>query len=670
MNQSPNWNFPDNNYDRPNGFDTGDMETFKRDPVSHFAREICQNSIDAHLEGNTKPVRIEFKTFFIHNSKIPGILDLKSEMNICKNYVASLNTNKDAKTADEIVKSIDGDINHRIRCLRVSDFNTTGLYGSKSHEITEPFYSLTKGSGISSKGDGMAGSKGIGKYAAFVISKTNTVFYSTHALRPDDNTVEDAYLGVSKLCSRPKDEDTLYTTGNGFYGIGIQNYPVTEQLYLDPQFHRDENEYGTDLYIVGFNEKNGWKKDIIKKVLESFIIAIIKGSLEVNVDGIEINRLTLAHHVDEIRNQSSPSTIEKSIIAQFDIFSNLSDESVHSKNINILGDNVSLFAKTYSKEDAIYATGKCTRIRYPYMKIDDKSLPVMVPISAICVIENNNINKLLRNIENPQHTNWEENRVKDDAILFKKVKEILNQLKEETNKFVADIIGQNTSDSTDFIGAGDYLPDEEIIEGKGDDDGKDGNSSISKENILISTPKRRDYHIAGARAESPDGKGDPSTIRAFGEPTDDGSFEGTPIKQGGNSEPNPLPPEPHPEPKPDPEDILIYGEGFKPYKRNIISKNMRFRCMKPTNNNGSYDILFSANSTEKDCEIRIYSIGDSNDMKKITIESASTNGKDIETKLGRIVHFPIEQGKTYKISCKLDNDEMFASKVEMYAYQE
>ena len=57
------WRFPGNNYLQEQGIDTPDMETFAQDPIASLARESCQNSIDARIQGKT--ARIEFKTFDI-----------------------------------------------------------------------------------------------------------------------------------------------------------------------------------------------------------------------------------------------------------------------------------------------------------------------------------------------------------------------------------------------------------------------------------------------------------------------------------------------------------------------------------------------------------------------------------------------------------------------------
>ena len=53
--------------------------------------------------------------------------------------------------------------------LRISDFNTSGLLGSKE-EINTDWTNLTKSSGASDKKGTAGGSYGIGKYAPFACS--------------------------------------------------------------------------------------------------------------------------------------------------------------------------------------------------------------------------------------------------------------------------------------------------------------------------------------------------------------------------------------------------------------------------------------------------------------------------------------------------------------------
>ena len=112
------------------------------------------------------------------------------------------------------------------------------------------------------------------------MSTTNTVFYSTKAY--DDSM---GFIGISKLRSVPMPEidEDLMTLGIGYYGKNKKNFPVSEELNLDKSFKRKEKQYGTDVYLIGFNEDKAWKTDIIAKVLESFMVAIMNGDLEVKV---------------------------------------------------------------------------------------------------------------------------------------------------------------------------------------------------------------------------------------------------------------------------------------------------------------------------------------------------------------------------------------------------
>ena len=151
------WRFVGNNYATETGLDTADMETFKKDPISSLAREICQNSIDARA-GKDKVI-IEFHSFEINKSDIPGRDRIEKEMISCEEYQNRRKNTKDKDQLERMIKEVGRD---RIQCLRISDYNTTGLLGVASREET-PFYLLTKGSGLSNKIGTSGGSKGIGK---------------------------------------------------------------------------------------------------------------------------------------------------------------------------------------------------------------------------------------------------------------------------------------------------------------------------------------------------------------------------------------------------------------------------------------------------------------------------------------------------------------------------
>ncbi len=169
----PKWKFIENNYGNDNGLDSTDMETFKKDPIASLARESCQNSIDA--QKNENAVLIQFKVFYMNTKDIPGINDLINEITECRN--SNIEGSRQYIQFNNMLEYLK---NKSIPCLRISDFNTKGLEGVQSNSRDKAFYRLTKGNGQTTKENGInGGSKGIGKFASFVNSQIQTVFYST-----------------------------------------------------------------------------------------------------------------------------------------------------------------------------------------------------------------------------------------------------------------------------------------------------------------------------------------------------------------------------------------------------------------------------------------------------------------------------------------------------------
>ena len=364
------WRFTGNNFHPESGLETNDMSIFKKDPIGSLARESCQNSIDAKRK-EEKCVKVTFQSFKISRDSIPGIDRVEEEINSCYNY-QTLQANKEAlqRMADKIRKP-------EIECLRISDDNTTGL--KKVNSLDGSFYLLTKGNGITNKEGVTGGSTGVGKFASFVVSDFNTVFYST---KNEDG--EEGFLGISKLCSTIYDEDTgERTDGIGYYSKDYRGFPINEQLKIEPGYTRTNP--GTDIYILGFNYTTSWKSEIVMKVLDSFMVAIVRGELEVEIDDISLNENT----VESIIEDSNLVTVKNysKIKSQYIL---LKDESI-SKTIIDMGKygTAELRLKSYMKDEAHLASYECVMVRYPYMKITCLKNITQVPFSAMCIIDNN-----------------------------------------------------------------------------------------------------------------------------------------------------------------------------------------------------------------------------------------------------------------------------------------
>lgn len=95
------------------------------------------------------------------------------------------------------------------------------------------------------------------------------------------------------------------------------------------------------------------------------------------------------------------------------------------------------------------------------MKIKMSDNLSKLPFSAMCIIGDNEINSLLRDVENPQHTDWEFNRLNDDKPLKKKTRNAERLLREEIRKFVTEVMLADSSEKTDVLGAGEFLPSTE-----------------------------------------------------------------------------------------------------------------------------------------------------------------------------------------------------------------
>ena len=278
FNLSPKWNFPSNNHSQIIGIADSGVEMFKGTPIKSLAREICQNSLDARLD-NAHPARLEFETFTINPKTIPDSSNLEDAFERSRDFWKI----QDSTQARNFFKRALKDMNaNTIKCLRISDFNTSGLTGSRD-EYNSPWCNLTKSSGASNKSGSNGGSFGIGKFAPFACSSLRTVFYSTYDV---DNI--SASQGVARLTTfKNKKKET--TQGIGFYGCD-KNSPMYNQYSLNPNYTRPEKCTGTDIFIAGFTGETGWEHQMVASILDGFLYAIYTGSLVVDVDGITINK--------------------------------------------------------------------------------------------------------------------------------------------------------------------------------------------------------------------------------------------------------------------------------------------------------------------------------------------------------------------------------------------
>lgn len=383
------WVFPSNNYGQINGIADSGVETFRGTPIRSLAREICQNSLDATL-GNGQPATVSFTTFQITTDDVPGIADLKDAFQRGLDFWKLQSSDKAKNFFSGAIRVAN---KPTVTCLRISDFNTTGLTGS-SELYNSPWCNLIKSTGASDKSSSSGGSFGIGKFAPFACSSFRTVFYSTI-----DKEGNAAHQGVSRLTSFKMSDDDI-CQGVGYYG-GDKCSPLFTAFSLDPSFARNLGNSGTDIFVIAFDYDDSWKSDLIVSVLDSFLLAVYQKKLIVEVDGTIIDHSSLPALIAEYTPK-----FEENADKYYAVLT-APEEKAKTFDTDILGmGNVTLKMMI---EPGMHR--KCAMVRKTGMKIMDRDgISSTIPFVGVLFVEGDKLNEYLRSLENPQHTKWEPER--------------------------------------------------------------------------------------------------------------------------------------------------------------------------------------------------------------------------------------------------------------------
>ena len=165
--------------------DTGgeDSDQFPNDPINNLAREIIQNSLDARKDD--APAVVEFHLFTTPTEDFPGLDSMVDYiMRLHSQKTAAKNASPKEITAVKNFMTALGYANKtgKIAWLRISDFNTTGLWGSSTPaNKNTAWHAFIHGVGKNQKGEKSGGSKGQGKRAIFVNSSLKTMLVSTYS---------------------------------------------------------------------------------------------------------------------------------------------------------------------------------------------------------------------------------------------------------------------------------------------------------------------------------------------------------------------------------------------------------------------------------------------------------------------------------------------------------
>lgn len=460
------WNFPSVERISINGFNNIGEE-FKDNPIPALAKEICQNSLDTKFikeyTNNEKTIKVAFNEFWIDSESIPGYEEFVEVFE--KEYEFNNNFYKNDRDVPNFYKNgIEVLKNSKIRCLRIADYNTTGLTGS-NEKHSSPWCNLTKNSGVSDKPEGSGGSKGKGKFASFICSSLYTVFYSTYA-----RDGLKASCGIARLSGYDLEDGTT-ALGEGYYESDEELFRIPELLNLEDSYPR--TEYGTDVYIIGFkDDTENWKKKIIASVIDNFFLSVFNDDLEIDICHGEyvLNHSNIEEYLqdEEIKKELSQGTSY-----YYEILKNEKNDVV-SEQFSLFSENDLILKLRIDDKNDRYTSNTVAVIRSTGMKIlDIKYLPRLGCYHGILEMTGSKANDYFRKLENATHNNWSYFRKKEAKVTIDKLYEFVRET-------IRKKLTSSIKDEIDAEGMSELLPDDELF---GDNNKKEeslNNELISK----------------------------------------------------------------------------------------------------------------------------------------------------------------------------------------------
>lgn len=642
------WRFPLNDGGQMNGINANYDAKFKSSRIPSLAREICQNSLDAKNKtlGDSKPVIIEFVSFKVKNEKFPMRDNFKEYLDDCYNYWLKKGQENEIIALDHARKCLD---KGEIHFLRISDFNTTGVMRQSAENGWD---NLVRSSGSSNKADGAGGSYGLGKAAPFACSDLKTVFYSTFTLEN-----EHLHQGVAHFATFEGKDGTEYQSV-GYYCEG-KNNPIEEELNIDSSFSRGNSNYGTDIYIAGFFEEDDeWVDELLSAVVDNFLFAVFQGELEVRANGKVLNKNNLKKFIE-----GNKKKVEKE-----DLFYNVltkTEPDVHHKKCNFNGmGNIDIWII----ENDPNCNRKVKMIRKNGMAICDWNHFKNVPFAGICWISGQELNKRLRKLENPEHTEW-----KSDNLPTKKERDeanrLLKALRKEIKNYIEELFKSTQTKDMDIAGLGGILPDElEISDKAGTDKGENISETpqpaqfatqiditAEEEPPIIPSGADNDNNSNEYADESAiDGGENPSA--GLENSTDDkvsggngsgSSGDGIEIRPGTNTT------------------NTACGGKEKSAKKNSISlSSARVICLNPTR--GIYRLIATPKESVNNAELEI-SLSAETDNFPAKIISAECDNKTLSIKENTVLGLQFNKDKKFVMDVVLDTD--FYCSLEVKAYE-
>lgn len=417
------WNWPLNQGGSIEGFNAQGTNYFKAQPMPSLTRESIQNSLDAkdQAKGPKEPVKVTFKVFELPTNQVPGKDILLQHLVLSKKAVENDAEVKFFKKSIELLRQ------KSITILKISDYGTTGLRGIDKSGLEWESLVLANGQNFKSSNTA-GGSFGSGKDAMLALSQLRTIFYATC-----NNEGGKAVEGVAKLVTHsgenakqnPSDDDYRAT---GFFR-NDDRQPITDET-LFPKFF-DRNKNGTDIFVFGFKKTDDWASEIVRSLLENFLVAIKSGLLVVEVgEKTKVNDKTIDQLVDEYYPKDA--YIERQFA---DTYLPMAENGVQVSVDGFEGIGLELFLrkdKHYNKRVDMYRDNGM-KIKY-FNRFDS-----FVNFAGVAIIKSVKLNEYLRKLEPPVHNDWQVMRAETPTHAKQVIRSIRSAIQSEVSKLAGDL---------------------------------------------------------------------------------------------------------------------------------------------------------------------------------------------------------------------------------------
>ena len=415
---------------------------FRNKPYKSIAREVIQNSLDAR-DDSEKPVKVLFEAVSLEKG---GALLKGLEHVFHRDLEALWSQDKVVtflETGRELLQQ------EKIPCLKISDYNTTGITIGKLKKLF---------AGDTDDDVESGGSFGIGNYAAFSRSQLKSIIYETITDDPSGGLMK-ILTGRSFLVGHYNEGQLK--RGEGYY-YDNKNIDETKSIqFIEETIEREEK--GTTLWILGFNEDLGWKDKIVSSILTNYFHAIYANLLNISIENlIEIN----SSNLDELFNsQILRDPGDTDLYNAFSFYSALVEGDIIEFDIEIFGK-----FRIYILHNDDFKN-KCAYIRRGMLIKPRAIRGVDKNFAAVVECMSLDGNKILRDMEPPQHDDFYTDRIEDikERRSIKKAYGALNtRIREEIIKSTEISTGLTDTWTLDILN--DLLPFSSAPKSGGSDD--------------------------------------------------------------------------------------------------------------------------------------------------------------------------------------------------------